>query len=302
MGVVSHGWCTLKRSQHFGGQLRSYYRCLDVAMSEVEYSEIRKCRQHSHDSTFFSLLLKGGYSEHYGGHTVHHRPNTVIFRPAGMTHGDEVTAPGTRFFIIEMADSWLSRLREYSPRLDFTPSCGNDATWLATRLYDAIKTSSSCSPLLVQGIVFDLLMSAARLDAVQESRRPRWLAGVLELIHSELAQDLKLETIASHAGVHPAYLSRVFRKVYRESVGHYVNRLRIRYASAELAKNSGIPLCEVALAAGFADQAHFTRIFKQIAGVTPGAFRSHSTRSICILPAARWERHAAKRTTAPSRE
>jgi AraC family transcriptional regulator len=262
-------------SAHFGGRLRSYQSCLDITLSEVEYTAIRKCPRHSHDRAFFSLLLQGGYEEQYGRHTVCHRPRTVSFRPAGTIHDDEITAAGTRFFIIEVADAWLSRLGKYSPRLDWEPHfCADDATWLATRLHDSVRDSPTASPLLVQGIVLDLLMSAARLDAVHDSQNPRWLGGVLEMVHAEFAQDLKLETISSHAGVHPAYLSRVFRRIFRESLGHYVNRLRVRYARAALAKNNGISLCEVALAAGFADQSHFTKIFKRVAGETPGAFRS----------------------------
>jgi AraC-like DNA-binding protein len=34
-----------------------------------------------------------------------------------------------------------------------------------------------------------------------------------------------------------------------------------------------IDLAEVALAAGFADQSHFTRVFKNVTGITPGVYR-----------------------------
>jgi AraC-like DNA-binding protein len=102
----------------------------------------------------------------------------------------------------------------------------------------------------------------------------RWLGVAVDLINSEFSHDLGLGKIATQVGVHPAYLSRIFRRVHRESVGHYLNRLRVRYAGVELAKDPSIPLCEVALAAGFADQSQFTKIFKQISGITPGAFRN----------------------------
>jgi AraC family transcriptional regulator len=36
---------------------------------------------------------------------------------------------------------------------------------------------------------------------------------------------------------------------------------------------SNVPLVEIALAAGFADQTHFTRSFKRITGMTPTEFR-----------------------------
>jgi AraC-like DNA-binding protein len=267
----------LKPQTYFGGQLRLSRSCSNITMSEVEYVQARECKGHSHERAFFALLLQGGYDEIYKRRRLRYRSDTVVFRPAGMTHADEITARGTRFFIIEMGDAWESRMREYSPRLDLTDDvCGDNAAWFAQRLYDAMTHSPACPSLLVQAMVLDLLNIAARSGVVRERQRPRWLGGVLELMHSDFSKNLKLEAIASQAGVHPAYLSRVFRKIYGESLGHYVNRLRVRYASAELTKQNGAPLCEVALTSGFADQSHFTRIFKQIAGVTPGAFRSRT--------------------------
>jgi AraC-like DNA-binding protein len=199
---------------------------------------------------------------------------SVAFRPAGMAHRDHISAPGTRFFIIELAKHWEDRIRDYLPQWSAQPvMCSGDATWLAASLYDGLRRSIGCSPLVVNDIVFDLLISASRSYEALTERRPRWLGIALDLINSEFAQDLGLETIASQVGVHPAYLSRVFRKVHRESIGHYINRLRVRYAGMELAKDPTIPLCELALAVGFADQSQFTKIFKRISGVTPGAFR-----------------------------
>ena len=46
------------------------------------------------------------------------------------------------------------------------------------------------------------------------------------------------------------------------------------------------PLVEVALEAGFADQAHFTRMFKAAFGITParyGALRAHDVQGTCRL-------------------
>jgi YesN/AraC family two-component response regulator len=58
----------------------------------------------------------------------------------------------------------------------------------------------------------------------------------------------------------------------RQTVGEYLNALRIRRACRELA-DAGTRLADVALRAGFSDQSHFTRAFKRATGMTPGAFR-----------------------------
>jgi len=263
----------LRRGRYFGGQLQFRRVCSDLTMCEVEYSEVGKCKEHSHDRPFFALLLQGAYEESYLRQRVQYRPGTMTFRPAGIEHSDEIIAPKTRFFIIELDDTWEGRIREHSQPGDFVADAlVRDASWLAILLYDVVKNFPACFPLLVEGIVLDLVLSAAGL--MKRGRRPRWLDDVLGLIHSEFLHELRLGRAASHVKIHPAYLSRVFRKFFLQSMGHYVNRLRVCHACSELIKQRDAPLCDVALRSGFANQSHFTRIFKQIAGVTPGAFRA----------------------------
>jgi AraC family transcriptional regulator len=67
-------------------------------------------------------------------------------------------------------------------------------------------------------------------------------------------------------------LARTFRRQRGESVGDCVRRLRVESAR-RLLEDGRQPLSEVALAAGFADQSHFTRVFRRLTGMTPGEYR-----------------------------
>jgi AraC-like DNA-binding protein len=51
---------------------------------------------------------------------------------------------------------------------------------------------------------------------------------------------------------------------------YLINR-RIQYSRAQLRR--GTPIAEVALDAGFADQAHLQRTFKRLVAATPGQYR-----------------------------
>jgi AraC family transcriptional regulator len=52
----------------------------------------------------------------------------------------------------------------------------------------------------------------------------------------------------------------------------WLSRLRIEEAKRLLRLNT-LPLSEIALACGFGDQAHFTRVFSREVGAAPGAWQ-----------------------------
>ncbi|MDA8018792.1 MAG: AraC family transcriptional regulator [Thermoanaerobaculia bacterium] len=105
------------------------------------------------------------------------------------------------------------------------------------------------------------------------SRPAPWLEGVRDLIHDRFREPLSLDDLAMQAGVHPVHLARAFRAAYDASPGEYSRRLRLRWASEQLLKlDRGI--ADIADEAGFADQSHFTRAFRAVYGLPPGAWRA----------------------------
>ncbi|TML40685.1 MAG: helix-turn-helix transcriptional regulator [Actinobacteria bacterium] len=106
-------------------------------------------------------------------------------------------------------------------------------------------------------------------------RRAARLRSAEELLRARLSDRLGLGELAETVGVHPAYLARAFRAHYGLSVGEYGRRLRLAWAAAELAGGE-TPLAEIATEAGFADQSHFTRVFKRHVGATPARYRERT--------------------------
>ncbi len=106
---------------------------------------------------------------------------------------------------------------------------------------------------------------------------PEWLERVRSIIEQRFAEPYKLSEIAAEAGVHPVHLAREFRKHYGTSVGEYLRRVRIEYACREL-MGSNVAVTNIAFAAGFADQSHFSRTFKRLCGTTPGRYRASVVR------------------------
>lgn len=92
---------------------------------------------------------------------------------------------------------------------------------------------------------------------------------IRSLIEARLNQRLPISDLASAARLSPSHFARAFKRSVGCSPHHYLLWLRIERAKDRM-RTSPASLAEIALAHGFADQAHFTRCFKRLQGETPG--------------------------------
>jgi len=108
---------------------------------------------------------------------------------------------------------------------------------------------------------------------IAEKGRPRWLHRVAEILRQRFQSRVTVEEIAAEVGVPAARVSTVFREVYRRSLVEEQRRLRVEFACQRLL-DVDVPLAQIALEAGFADQPHFCRTFKVAMGMTPAQYRA----------------------------
>lgn len=98
------------------------------------------------------------------------------------------------------------------------------------------------------------------------------LRRVTELVAADLAADVTLAELASACGLSVSYFARAFRRSTGQPPHRWLLAQRVARARALLA-SPDLPLADVALACGFADQSHFTRVFRTIVGASPGQWR-----------------------------
>lgn len=99
------------------------------------------------------------------------------------------------------------------------------------------------------------------------------LAAVIQAIRSDIATPWRLADLARVAGLSPSQLQRLCRGTLGISPQQLVQRLRLEHA-VHLATTTRQPLGTIAAECGFYDQASFTRQFRSVLGLTPGAYRS----------------------------
>lgn len=85
-------------------------------------------------------------------------------------------------------------------------------------------------------------------------------------------QNLTLGGIAAHFYLSESYLSRKFKKLFHLNVIQYIKTVRINYAKRYLIQTA-VPVGEIANLVGYDDEKYFSRIFKEIEGITPNAYR-----------------------------
>ena len=264
----------------FGAIQGKRERC-GAIFTDLRHTLPRKLPAHSHGLPFFALLLEGHYGERYGRQQTQFGSFTIMFRPAGAPHQDEIGPRGLRFFEIELRPSWQKRLSDCSAALHTARDdvSGGPLLWLGMKLFREIECSGAPDDLSVESLLAEILSLAARTPRPESRRTPPWLRRVLDKLKTAHSRRLTLSELAREAGVHPVHLSRVFRRCVGEGISKYVHRLRV-HAACEQMLAPEASLAELSFSTGFADQSHFTRSFRKITGMTPAAFRSALLRTI----------------------
>ncbi len=96
--------------------------------------------------------------------------------------------------------------------------------------------------------------------------------------HDNYAENVTLAELADLAHVSPYHLHRLFCQEVGIAPHRYQTQVRVDRAKTLLAQ--GLPISQVAVETGFADQSHLTRHFKRLVHVTPGRYRVHKSKNV----------------------
>jgi AraC family transcriptional regulator len=222
-------------------------------------------------------VLRGTLTEVANERARTHHSSALLFRRANEAATYVAGESGATCLIVDMDDLWFRRAREQAPLLTRSSAFqGGLVVHLAHRLYGEFRLRDEVSRLAIESITLGVLAEASRRAAREPDRRgavvPPWLTRARLFVDAHFAERLAIATVATLVGVHPVHLARTFRRVYHTTFAGYVRDLRIEFARRELAV-SGAALSEIAAAAGFCDQSHFSRLFKRYTGMSPAEYR-----------------------------
>jgi AraC family transcriptional regulator len=98
-----------------------------------------------------------------------------------------------------------------------------------------------------------------------------------ELLEANLDGKIALHQVAEACDLSVGHFSRAFRQTFRRPPYKWLTERRVDRAR-DLMTNSRLPLADIAIQAGFADQSALNRTFKRLHGVAPGIWRRTTTR------------------------
>ena len=115
---------------------------------------------------------------------------------------------------------------------------------------------------------------------------------VIDYIDDHIGEDLDLDTIADVAAFSKYHFHRIFSAAMGESLGTYIQRLRLERAAALVGDGKETPITTIAYDLGFSGPAVFSRAFREYFGMSPRQWRAGGWREYrkhCKLQSNRYE-------------
>lgn len=142
-----------------------------------------------------------------------------------------------------------------------------------------VEIKSTLSP--VDLITIDSALTAEGFELVDSSAPvlvTKIKAALVSLFgQNEISEDFKLSTFLTAKFPYDySHLSRVFSNHEKDTIEHYLIRLRIEKAK-ELLTYKDNNVSQVAYNLGYASAAHFSRQFKKMVGIPPSVFQNDPT-------------------------
>lgn len=266
------------RDRVIGGYVRE--------LDDLEFSTATYVTQafprHFHETYSISVVEQGAGAVWCEGTNYTLPPDGVTLINPGQVHTGGITRRGTpmHYRVMYPSVGLIERLAFGSaaapPAFRIPSLVDSDTARRLSRLHRLLPDPSRSlerDELLIDALARAFAASGTPtvLEPVRGSE-PLRIRRVLEFLHAHATEPISLSGLASSLDWTPAHLSRAFRK--HVGMPPYAYLLQLRVAIGRRALSNGATIACAALAAGFADQSHFTREFRRRTGTTPGAYRA----------------------------
>lgn len=237
------------------------------------YQPLRTEDTHVHDHHQIVLPLTGGMPLHVGGRADTVRDGRGVFLAPQVPHRFRVEGQGNRFLVVDFTAHAAGIPHRLLPRLAAGTffSLAEPARHLVRYLADLGGAPDAATAHHALAL---LLLEAKPAEPATAAPAPASarVSAAAAFLDAHLDRPVTVAEVARAAGLSPSHLQAEFRRQLGCGVAEYLRRARLDRATTLLA-GGDMPIVEVALSCGYADQTALTRALRKERGVTPGALR-----------------------------
>jgi AraC-like DNA-binding protein len=258
---------TVRGVHSFGDELR-FCQLDGIRICETVMPPGLQLAEHAHAAGQICFVLEGEYLEKTGERVHRLRPGVLQFHAPGECHSNQFPTDSEVLALLISIDPkrWL---RIHSGRPVTADGLLGDC---AVEIRHELRQLDDIGRAALEAWSILSLVQLAHRSEHATTSEPAWLAEADALIKRRVREPISLSFLSSTLGVHRATLAAAFRKFRSRSVGESIRQERVRQAMRAL-RCTKMPLCEIAIQCGFADQAHMGRVFRNIVGISPGVYR-----------------------------
>lgn len=233
--------------------------------------------RHMHGQFGIGVITQGGQKSFSGRGMVEAvAGDTITVNPGEIHDGSPMDDTGRRWQMLYLEPELVATLMDdisagKRRQAEFSlPVIRNTRISQAVRQLFATMTTPQAASISAEEQMLLLFSGIMQEPASQLEAVPASVHHARSLIDDDPAADLSLQALAQQQGLSRFQLLRAFAKSTGMTPHAYILQRRLQLARRLIA--GGMPLVQVAMECGFADQSHMTRLFVRHFGVSPGIY------------------------------
>lgn len=257
--------------------------------AELQFVESRRARDssacyapHTHDRLSIGAVDRGHSLFFCHAQSTPLVAGDVVLVPAGVVHAcNPVAGRAWAYQMLYLDEDWVALTLGETFRCDGQVLTHLPLQMFVRPVYAMLDAVNRClfsdaatleKETQLARFIGDVLLPLQRADiAALPEAANRGVERARALIEARCGNTLRLAELAQVAGLSPYYFVRAFRAQVGMTPHAWQLDARIRRARRLL--DAGVPLAELALQLGFADQSHFQRVFRQRVAATPRQYQ-----------------------------
>lgn len=254
---------------------RSVVRRGTTAVGELllqRFAKGDRIPRHIHNKAYVSFVGHGAYLESGRRGATHCDRFAIVVHPVHDEHSNAFLNDSAVLSLL-YDPTWRERQGLRSGAIHATTFKSANIALLFRKILDELQSADPFGPLILEGLALEVVGEMERLNSCSRAGREQAIADeVMKLLDGNRTAAITLDLLEQDLHIGRERIARAFKRATGLTVGEYLRKSRVREAG-RLLRETSLPIAEVAVEAGFYDQAHLSRVFKKETNLTPLAFR-----------------------------